>query len=109
MEETKVFRFAAALPLFKTRFQEAKGSHHVGLHKDFRAKNGAVHVCAMDESMSCCRVWGKILKIGKIASVGQSIQVDNAPVGSFGKNMADEICAYKTGTTGHQKVSCTHT
>jgi hypothetical protein len=62
----------------------------------------------MDESMSCCRVWGKILKIGKIASVGQSIQVDNAPVGSFAKNMADEICAYKTGTTGHQKVSCTH-
>jgi hypothetical protein len=56
----------------------------------------------MDESMSCCRVWGKILKIGKIASVGQSIQVDNAPVGSLGKNMADEICPNKSGTSGNQ-------
>jgi hypothetical protein len=54
----------------------------------------------MDESVSCCRVWGKILKIGKIASVSQSIQVDNTPLGSLGKNLADEICPNKTRTAG---------
>jgi hypothetical protein len=126
MQEAKVFRFVLAFPILEARLQEAKGSHHVCLHKGFGAKYGAVHVrlgsevhyrikgffakqliqksavldCAMDESVSCCRVWGKILKIGKIASVSQSIKVDNTPVGSLGKNMANEVCPNKTGTAG---------
>jgi hypothetical protein len=54
----------------------------------------------MDESMSCCRVWGKILKIDEITSVSQSIKVDNAPVGSLGKNMANKVCPNKSGAAG---------
>jgi len=71
-------------------------------------QESAVLDCAMDESMSCCRVWGKILKIGEIASVRQSIKVDNTPGGSFNKNMADEVCPNKSGATGYQQSFCAH-
>jgi hypothetical protein len=63
-------------------------------------QEGAVLDCSMDESMSGYRVWGKILKIDEITSVSQSIKVDNTPVGSLDKNMANEVCPNKSGATG---------
>jgi hypothetical protein len=71
-------------------------------------QESAVLDCAMDKSMSCCRIWSKTLKISKIASVSQSIQVDNAPLGSLGKNLADEIGPNKSGATGYQEVFFAH-
>jgi hypothetical protein len=50
--------------------------------------------------MSCSRFWGKVLKICKITSVGQSIKVDNAPAGPLVEDVTDKICPNKTGTTG---------
>jgi hypothetical protein len=72
-------------------------------------QEGAVLDCAMDESMSGCRIWSKILKIGKIASVGQSIQVDNAPGWLLCKDVADKVRTNKTGTAGHKEVFFLHT
>jgi hypothetical protein len=71
-------------------------------------QESAILDCSMDELMSRCRVWGKILKIGEITSVRQGIKVDNTPGGSLGKNMANEVCPNKTGATGYQQSFCAH-
>jgi hypothetical protein len=54
----------------------------------------------MNEAMSSSLLWGEVFKIGEIASVGQGIKINNAPVGPLGKNMADEVCPNKTRTAG---------
>jgi hypothetical protein len=69
---------------------------------------GAVLDCSVDETMSSRRLWGKILKIGKIASIGQRIQIDNAPVWPLTQDMANEVCPYKSGTPGHQEIFFAH-
>jgi hypothetical protein len=126
MEEAKVFRFVLAFPILEARLQKTKGSHDICLDEGLWFDDGAIYMrlsgemynsvdgllgkepiqegavldCSMDESMSCCRVWGKVLKIYKIASVGQSIKVDNTPAGPLVKDVADKICPNKTGTAG---------
>ena len=71
-------------------------------------QEAAVLDCSMDELMSYCWVWGKILKIGEITSVRQSIKVYNTPGGSLGKNMANKVSPNKSGATGYQEVFFAH-
>jgi hypothetical protein len=54
----------------------------------------------MNEAMSSSLLWGEVFKIGEIASVGQGIKINNAPVGPLVKDVANKICPNKTGTAG---------
>ena len=44
-----------------------------------------------------------IIKVGGIAGLGESIQVDDTPVRADGKGIPDEIGADKSGTACDQK------
>jgi len=126
MEEAKVFRFALAFPILEARLQKAKGSHDICLYEGLWFDDGAIYMrlsgemhnsvdgllgkepiqkgavlySPMNEAMSASMLWAEVFKVGEIASVGQGIKINNAPVGPLGKNMADEVCPNKTRTAG---------
>jgi hypothetical protein len=63
-------------------------------------QKGAVLYSAMNEAMSASMLRAEVFKVGEIASIGQGIKINKAPVGPLDKNMADEVCPNKTRTAG---------
>ena len=77
--------------------------HHVeALLGEELIKETFIPYISMDEPMPFRQARRKVLKIGKVARVGQGIQVYQPPVWPRRQDVADEVCSNETGTSGNQ-------
>ena len=114
------------------RFQECERSHDVGVHELARPKDGPVYVAfcrEVDNSIDLVTVEDgadrigvadidplkavaisllrrDICKVGRVARVGELIQVDGAPAELRpAEEVADEVCPDKPSPAGDQEVA----
>jgi hypothetical protein len=127
MKESEIFCLATVMAYRAAGFEKAEGAHNVCFNEFFRAVNGTVYVgfsgkvndtvevvffekgvekgavayISPDKLVSISETVIKGFKVCGVACVGKGIQVDDVPVGSYRKSVADEICTDESAATGY--------